>query len=213
LNKIIFKKINESGIKASKDLAIEFGEPEWCFGSGQRHSHVFAVAPTISNATIMGTSYSIEPMVANIFAQISAKGTFIRTNPQFETFMLDKYPEHYTAQVKDSIIENMGSVAHLDFLTPYEKSIFLTAYEINQKDLISQAADRQPYICQAQSVNLFIRENADDSPTIKNNWMREIHYHAWEKGLKTLYYLRADVANKGDMASNANKSGCSMCEG
>jgi Ribonucleotide reductase, barrel domain len=163
-----------------------------------------AVAPTVSNSTISGGySAGIEPLAANIFSQKSAKGTFIRKNQTLEKLLESKGKN--LPEVWKSINEQSGSVQHLGLLSAKEKEIFLTAREINQHVLIKLAAQRQRWIDQAQSLNLFFASNASAK------YIHEVHLAAWKNGLKTLYYLRSDGVIKGDLASRSEDE-CKACE-
>jgi len=169
--------------KASRQLACDYGEPEWCKGSGFRNSHLLAIAPTRTNSVISGAfSQGIEPIDANYFVAKQAKGTFVRKNPVLEALF---YEKGVTEDVWKSILDARGSVQHLDCLTDEEKEIFKTAREIDQFELIKQASDRTPMICQAQSLNLFV------DPEIEAEELVRLHLAAWANGVKSLYYLRS----------------------
>lgn len=203
-NNMIFKTIREKAEKETKVLAEEYGEPEWCKGFGRRNTHLMAVAPTVSNSTISGGhSAGIEPIAANVFSQKSAKGTFIRRNVVLEQLLEAKSLN--TSEIWKQINEQNGSIQGLKGLTDEEKVVFLTAREINQHAIIKQAAQRQKYIDQGQSVNLFFAANS--SP----KYIHEVHWAAWEQGLKSLYYLRTEGVIRGDMASRS-KEECAACE-
>lgn len=205
LNAQVFKTIRQRAEEETTRLAIELGEPEWCTGHGRRNTHLLAVAPTVSNSTISGGySAGIEPLSANIFSQKSARGTFIRKNPVLER-LLEKKGKN-VPEIWKSINEQAGSVQHLGFLTEHEKSVFLTAREINQHAIIKQAAQRQKYIDQGQSINLFFASNSDPK------YIHEVHIAAWESGLKSLYYFRTEGVLRGDLASRT-KDECVACEG
>lgn len=204
LNAQIFKTIRDKAEEETKTLAEELGEPEWCVGFNRRNTHLMAVAPTVSNSLISGgQSAGIEPIAANIFSQKSAKGTFIRKNPMLETLLSIK--DKNTDEVWKSINEYGGSVQHLKFLADQEKAVFLTAREINQHAIVKQAAQRQKFIDQGQSVNLFFASNSDPK------YIHQVHIAAWEQGLKTLYYCRSEGVLKGDLASRS-KEECAACE-
>lgn len=204
LNGQIFRTMRMKAEDETKLMAIELGEPEWCKGHNRRNTHLLAVAPTVSNSTISGGySAGIEPLSANIFSQKSAKGTFIRKNISLEKLLTNKNKND--KDVWSSIIVNDGSVQHLDFLSIEEKLVFLTAREINQHAIVKQAGQRQKWIDQGQSVNLFFSSNADAK------YIHEVHIAAWENELKSLYYLRATGLLKGDMASRS-KDECAACE-
>ncbi len=184
LNIECHKFIKDNSEKASRQMAVEYGEPEWCQGNGMRHTHLIAIAPTRSNSVISGAiSQGIEPIDANYYVAKQAKGTFIRKNPYLVS-LLDSLDKN-TEEVWESILEMRGSVQHLKFLDEDQKKIFRTAREINQFELIKQAADRQPFVCQGQSLNLFVDPEAD--PT----YIFKLHLSAWKAGLKSLYYLRS----------------------
>ena len=204
LNAEIFKSIRAKAEEETKVLAEELGEPEWCKGFNRRNSHCLAIAPTVSNSTISGGySAGIEPIAANIFTQKSAKGTFIKKNPTLERLLESKGKN--TSEVWKSINEQNGSVQHLGFLSSKEKEVYLTAREINQHAIIKLAIQRQKWVDQAQSVNLFFASNS--SP----KYIHEVHLAAWEGGLKTLYYCRSEGVLKGDLASRSADE-CKACE-
>jgi ribonucleoside-diphosphate reductase alpha chain len=205
LNAQIFSNIRKKAEAESKRLAEELGEPEWCKGFGRRHTHLLAIAPTVSNSTISGGwSAGVEPIAANIYAQKSAKGTFIRKNRTLEAVLEAKGKN--TSEVWSSILEQNGSVLHLDSLTEEEKQVFLTAREINQHAIVKQAIQRQKWVDQAQSINLFFAANSDPK------YLHEVHVEAWKGGLKTLYYCRSSGVLKGELASRG-KEECASCEG
>lgn len=204
-NNLIFKTIRAKAEAETAVMAKELGEPEWCVGHGRRHTHLLAVAPTVSNSTISGGySAGIEPITANVYSQKSAKGTFIRRNRTLEALLEAKNKS--TPEVWKSINEYAGSVQHLDFLSEQEKLAFMTARELNQHAIIKQAAQRQRWIDQGQSINLFFGSNS--SP----KYMHEVHVEAWKLGLKSLYYLRTEGVIRGDLASRT-KDECVACEG
>lgn len=209
LNAKMFSRIRSEAEKATKALAEEYGEPEWCKGFGRRNTHLLAIAPTVSNSTISGNiSAGIEPWAANIFVQKNAKGSFIQVNKQLEK-ILKNYDKNDPETWK-SILSNEGSVQHLNFLTALEKEVFLTARELNQFSLVKLAGQRQKWIDQAQSLNLFFPANAD--PT----YIHEVHMAAYEQNLNTLYYLRTSSVLKGDSGSREYKreiTDCKACEG
>jgi len=184
LNIECHKFIKENAEKASRQMAKEYGEPEWCKGNGMRHTHLIAIAPTRSNSVISGAvSQGIEPIDANYYVAKQAKGTFVRKNPYLEKHLesIDKN----TDEVWESILEMRGSVQHLNFLTQEQKDIFKTARELDQFELVKQAADRQPFVCQGQSLNLFV------DPEASPEYIFKLHLSAWKMGLKSLYYLKS----------------------
>lgn len=205
LNGEIFKHLQKESKIASQQLAKEYGEPEWCKGFGIRNTHQLAVAPTVSNSIISGSvSAGIEPISANVIALKTGKGTFMRTNPTLKQMLEEKGQDNI--DVWKQINENNGSVSELKFLSSDEKEVFLTAREINQHAIIKQAGQRQKYIDQGQSVNLFFAKNSDP------RYIHSVHMLAWEEGLKGLYYCRSEAALKGDSV-NRQKDECKACEG
>jgi ribonucleoside-diphosphate reductase alpha chain len=207
LNLEVHEFINAKATAASKQLACDYGEPEWCVGTGYRNSHLLAIAPTRTNSVISGAfSQGIEPVDANYFVAKQSKGTFIRKNPVLEELFCEKgVPE----SVWESILDARGSVQHLDFLSEEEKDVFKTAREIDQFELIKQAADRTPFICQAQSLNLFV------DPEIEAEDLVRLHLTAWANGVKSLYYLRStSLVAKRDTRPRAKiitKDDCPWC--
>lgn len=215
LNAEIFSKIKKEGEAASRELATVYGEPEWCRGTGMRNTHISAIAPTVSNSLISGgVSQGVEPIVANLYAQKSAKGTFIRKNPALQKHLqkIDKD----TFEVWQQINNDSGSVRNLSFLSDDEKEVFKTAREINQFAIVRQAAQRQRWIHQGQSINLFfaLPQDLQDEGLKKKlaRYIHEVHLEAWKGGLKSLYYLRGESAIKGD-AVFREASDCKACEG
>ena len=202
----IFSDIKSKAEKASRDLAVEYGEPLWCRGTGMRNTHLLAIAPTVSNSVITGgISAGIEPLPANIYTFNGAKGTFIRKNKVLEEFLETKGENK--EKWWDQMLADNGSVQNLpdNVLTPEEKELFLTFPEINQLELVRQAAIRQRYLDQTQSLNLSF--SPEDSP----KWINQVHLEAWKLGIKTLYYLRTDSVIKGDLGSR--QADCVSCEG
>ena len=207
LNIEVHEFIKEQATNASRCLAGEYGEPEWCEGSGLRNTHLLAVAPTRTNAVISGAfSQGVEPIDANYFVAKQAKGTFVRKNPVLENKLCDL---GVSDEVWDSILEAKGSVQHLDCLSAEEKEVFKTAREIDQFEIVKQAADRTPFICQAQSLNLFV------PPDIEGEELVRLHLAAWKNGVKSLYYLRSTslVAQRKvkPEAKVITKDGCPYC--
>lgn len=181
LNDEIFKTIKEKAYQASESMAKEYGEPEVLKGYGRRNTTLLAVAPTTSSAFILGqVSQGIEPLMSNAFVKDVDKMKVTIKNPTLEKLLVEKGMN--TTETWASIRDNDGSVQHLDFLTDHEKDVFKTFSEIDQKVVIEQAADRQRYIDQAQSLNLMI------DPTISAKELNSLYLYAWEKGIKTLYY-------------------------
>jgi ribonucleoside-diphosphate reductase alpha chain len=202
----IFSKIKNDAEAASRQLAVEYGEPLWCRGTGMRNTHLLAIAPTVSNSVITGgISAGIEPLPANIYTFNGAKGTFIRKNKVLESMLESKGQNK--DEYWDQMLRDNGSVLGLpdNVLSPDEKELFLTFPEINQLELVRQAAIRQRYIDQTQSLNLSF--DPQDSP----KWINQVHMEAHKLGIKTLYYLRTDSVIKGDLGSR--QAECVSCEG
>ena len=202
----IFSDIKTKAEAASRQMALEYGEPTWCKGTGMRNTHLLAIAPTVSNSRINSCSAGIEPQPANIYVFNGAKGTFIVKNPELEKLLIEK--GHNTTRVWDQIMGDNGSVMGLshDILTEDEKEVFMTFPEINQLALVQQAATRQKYIDQTQSLNLAF------DPTDSPKWINQVHMEAWKLGIKTLYYLRTDSVIKGDLGSRTTED-CLSCDG
>ena len=202
----IFNKIRMEAETASMNLAAEYGEPLWCRGTGMRNTHLLAVAPTVSNSVICGgISAGIEPLPANVYTFNGAKGTFIRKNKSLEE-LLESKGENKEKWWKQMLQEG-GSVMGLPdtVLSSDEKEVFLTFPEINQLELVKQAAERQKYIDQTQSLNVSFDPN--DSP----KWINQVHMEGWKLGIKTFYYLRTDSVIKGDLGSRM--ADCVSCDG
>jgi ribonucleoside-diphosphate reductase alpha chain len=196
-NNAMFKHIRRGADAASVKLAKERGacpDAEDC-GVMARFSHKLAIAPTASISIICGgTSAGIEPIPANIYTHKTLSGSFSVKNPFLEA-VLEKTGNN-TPSVWNSILEHEGSVQHLDFLSEHEKLVFRTAFEIDQRWIIELAADRTPYICQSQSLNLFLPGDID-------KWdLHMLHWTAWEKGLKSLYYCRSKSVQRAAFAGS-----------
>ena len=201
----IGKKLQSEVWEASRELTKTFDIPEWCIDN--RHTHCTAIAPTTTNSLIQGgVSQGIEPIVSNYFVQKSAKGTFIRKNPQFQKLIETKYPQHNTQEMWTTVRDAKGSVQHLQFLTDAEKEVFLTAYEINQLELVKSVGVWQKYIDQAISTNLFFPAD------VPSKWVNQVHLEAWKQKLKTLYYIRTESIASRTMKSDTF-SDCVYCEG
>ena len=201
LNKEIFHLLNKESKRASKFLAKTLGEPAYCVGLGLRNTHLIAVAPNTSSALLCGgVSQGIEPVVANVYNQPTAAGEIYRVNPVF--LELAKKRVGWDSKLVKSIINNNGSVQHLEWLTPLEKEVFKTAYEIDQLALIRLAAQRQPDIDQGQSLNLFF--DADEDERV----ISSVHRAAFKnENIKALYYMRTKAG------VSASSGECLACEG
>jgi ribonucleoside-diphosphate reductase alpha chain len=203
INNEIFKKIREESDEASRWMAKNWGEPEYMKGTGFRNGSRIAVAPTKSTSEIAGDfSMSIEPNKSNINMKKLAKGMRIYKNPELVP-VLEKYKKN-TKSTWDSILDNNGSVLHLDFLSEHEKNVFKTFPEVSQADLISLAAQRQKYIDQGQSLNLMFH------PKTPPKEINKLMLEAYDKGIKTLYYQYSISAAQ---EFNKNILTCSVCEG
>ncbi len=210
----IFSQIKIESERASMALADAYGEPLWCVGTGFRNTHLRAIAPTVSNSKLSGNvSPGIEPWAANVFTEQSAKGTFIRKNPTLESVLEDN--EINTNDVWNKILADGGSVQDVkqldnvligDHDVPV-KEVFKTFKEINQLELVGQAAIRQQYIDQSMSLNLAFPSEATPK------WINKVHLDAWKKGIKTLYYMRTESVLRGDIAATAMDEDCLSCDG
>ena len=196
-NNRIFKSIREKLDEANLTLGKERGEAPDALGTGKRFSHLMAIAPNASSSIIMrNTSPSVEPYRANAYRQDTLSGSFLNKNRWLDIIIkgLTQTEEEYN-EVWSSIIANDGSVQHLNILDENQKAVFKTSMEIDQRWVIDLAADRQVYIDQAQSLNLFFR------PDVNIKYLHAIHFMAWKKGLKTLYYCRSEKIGKADKVS------------
>ncbi|MDB9811028.1 ribonucleoside-diphosphate reductase subunit alpha [Candidatus Pelagibacter sp.] len=197
-NKKIFKHIQENVDQASKDLAEERGAcPDAAeYGFNERFSNKTAIAPTASISIICGgASPGVEPVAANSYTHKTLSGSFNVRN-RYLVELLEKHGEN-TDEVWSGITTNQGSVSHLDFLTDLEKDVFKTAFELDQKWIIELSGDRTPHISQAQSINLFLAAD------VHKKELHKIHFDAWKKGLKSLYYCRSKSIQR---AENVNDS-------
>jgi ribonucleoside-diphosphate reductase alpha chain len=194
LNKQIFSKYEKYLKKVNKELAKERGECPDGEGYGVRFSHMISIAPNASSSIIMGnTSPSIEPFRGNAYRQDTLSGSYLNKNKYLDQLLRKKVKsEKELEKIWHSIIANAGSVQHLTVLDDYEKDIFKTFSEIDQIWIVQHAADRQKNIDQAQSVNLAFKADASV------DYLHHVHYEAWKKGLKTLYYSRSDKLYHGD---------------
>jgi ribonucleoside-diphosphate reductase alpha chain len=203
LNSLIFKTIKERTDIATRELAVEFGEPELCKGYGIRNVTTIAVAPTTSSSFILGqVSPSIEPLHSNFFTKDLSKIKFTFKNPKLKEVLASK--EKDTDAIWKSILLKGGSVQHLDCLTQEEKDVFKTFGEISQKEIIIQASTRQKWICQGQSLNVMIH------PDTKPKDVNELMVFAWKNNIKSLYYQRG--TNK-TQELNRSLLECKSCEG
>jgi ribonucleoside-diphosphate reductase alpha chain len=198
-------------------------KPQW---AGNRFSHLTAIAPNASSSILMGnTSPSIEPYRANAYRQDTLSGSYLNKNRYLDRIIQEeseKHNEGWADEVWRSIIANDGSVQHLDWMDDWTKDVFKTSMEIDQRWVVQHAADRQSWIDQAQSLNVFFR------PDSNIKYIHAVHFMAWQKGLKTMYYCRSDKIAKADKVSKkiereiikeinlselANGNDCIACEG
>ena len=215
INMKIFKSIKEQAVAESQRLAVKRGEAPDMESTGMRNAHLLAIAPNASSSIICGTtSPSIEPFRANAYVQKTMSGSFLVKNKHLEKLLEKKGINN--DNIWTSIVSQRGSVAHLEDLSEYEKDVFKTAIEINQQWVIEHAADRQQYICQSQSLNIFIPADVH----IKD--LHNLHMLAWKKKLKTLYYTRSEAIKRAELVSSkvkrtiipeANADSCLACEG
>jgi ribonucleoside-diphosphate reductase alpha chain len=183
-NSAIFSKIKEQCDEASSELASLLGEPPLLEGYGIRNTTTVAIAPTTSSSFILGqVSPSIEPLNSNYFVKDLAKGKFTYKNPYLQELLKSKGKDD--KETWKSILLKAGSVQHLDFLSQHEKDVYKTFGEISQKEIVIQAAQRQKYIDQGQSLNLMV------APSVKAKDVNELMIFAWEQGIKSLYYQRS----------------------
>ena len=199
INMRMFKHIRTELDRANRSLAVLRGEAPDATGTGLRCSHVMAIAPNASSSIIMGnTSPSIEPWRANAYRQDTLSGSFLNKNKFLDKIIKEKCKKDSKLnydRIWSSVIANDGSVQHLRCLEPEEKEVFKTAMEIDQRWIIEHAADRQQYIDQSQSLNVFFR------PDVDIKYLHAVHFMAWKKSLKTMYYCRSEKISKADKVS------------
>jgi len=222
----MFKHIREGLDAANLKLGKERGEAPDCVGTGRRFAHVMAVAPNASSSILMGnTSPSVEPFRANAYRQDTLSGSHLNKNKYLDKIIKEKCDADKKLdynEIWSSIIANDGSIQHLDFLDEWQKDVYKTSMEIDQRWIVDHAANRQSYIDQAQSINLFFR------PDVNVKYLHAVHYQAWKQGLKTLYYCRSEKLAKADKVAKkierqvieeidlkqlASEEVCLACEG
>jgi len=227
----IFSGIRIEAERASRAMAEELGEPLWCVGTGMRNTHLMAIAPTVSNSKLSGNvSAGIEPWAANVFTEQTAKGTFIRRNPELEKVF--RKIGINNKETWDKILQDGGSVQDIVELDnwgfingkltnradmtesnfqnkeiDWVKNVYKTFKEINQLDLVKQAGIRQQYVDQSVSLNLAFPSQATPK------WINQVHMEAWKQGIKTLYYMRTESVLRGDIAIKATDPDCLSCDG
>ena len=193
LNHKVFKYIKDQSVKETLVMGLQRGEAPDMQGTGRRNSHLLAIAPNANSSIIVSTSPSIEPSKANAYTHRTRAGSHLVKNKYLEQEL--KKTKRNTQDVWSSIITNGGSVQHLDFLSEKVKAVFKTAIEIDQLVLVEQAADRQEYLCQGQSLNLFFPAGADKKE------LHRSHFAAWKLGTKGLYYLRTESSQRAENVS------------
>ena len=193
----LYAGIKEKAVAASLKLGAERGEVMDCMGTGMRNSHLLAVAPNASSASIVGSSPSIEPWKANVFLSEGRAGSILIKNKYLEKY-LESVGKN-TKKVWDNILVNEGSVQQLDFLSDKVKDVFKTAMELDQMKMVTLVADRTPYICQSQSFNVFINNEMTAQE------LSDIHIMGWKKGLKSFYYCRGDSTSKASIGTGKDK--------
>jgi ribonucleoside-diphosphate reductase alpha chain len=218
LNEEIFKKIKEDAVEQTKILGKEKGEAPDMKGTGKRNAHLLAIAPNANSSMITGCSPSIEPHKANAYTHRTRAGSHLIKNRYLKE-ELQKINQD-TPEVWTSIITNGGSVQHLDFINDSMKEVFKTAIEINQRVIIEQGGDRQKYLCQGQSLNIFFPAGAS------KNYLHDVHMKAWKDECKGLYYLRTETSHRAENVAEKVKlnklkdyseveqsADCPACEG
>jgi ribonucleoside-diphosphate reductase alpha chain len=193
LNREVFKFIKDEAVMESISIGAEKGEAPDMRGTGRRNAHLLAIAPNANSSIIVSTSPSIEPMKANAYTHRTRAGSHLVQNIYLEE-ELEKVGKNHP-DIWSSIITNGGSVQHLDFLSDEIKDVFKTAIELDQLVLVEQAADRQEYLCQGQSLNLFFPAGADKKD------LHRAHFAAWKLGTKGLYYLRTETSQRAENVS------------
>jgi len=198
INLQMFNHIQNEAVAASAALAVEKGEYLDGVGSGRRNAHLLAIAPNANSSILLNISPSIEPWKSNAYTHRTRAGSHQVRNPALEALLEERIVDPSERErVWSSITTNAGSVQHLDddILSEWEKEVFKTAFEIDQRWVVGHAADRQPFICQGQSVNLFFPSGAD------RHYVLMTHIKAWKEGLKGLYYLRTTAGVDADKVS------------
>jgi ribonucleoside-diphosphate reductase alpha chain len=193
LNRKVFKHIKEQAVQETLIMGRERGEAPDMRGTGRRNAHLLAIAPNANSSIIVGTSPSIEPSKANAYTHRTRAGSHLVKNKYLEQELIKRGKN--TQDVWSSIITSGGSVQHLDFLSEKVKAVFKTAIELDQMALVEQAADRQEYLCQGQSLNLFFPAGAEKKD------LHRAHFAAWKLGTKGLYYLRTETSQRAENVS------------
>ena len=225
VNKHVFGLIKERALNQTKKLSELRGECPDATGFGIRNTHLLAIAPNANSSIIAGTSPSIEPWKSNAYTHRTRVGSYLVKNPHLEKVLLKYYDnfkdktdkQQWLSEQWKSIILNEGSVQHLDYMTDWDKKVFKTAFELDQRWIIDHASDRQEFVCQGQSVNLFFPAGTEKA------YVNAVHVRAWKKDMKGLYYLRTNAGAAAEKVSEkveANKlqdfaedTECLSCEG
>ena len=189
-NNVVFQYIQKEAKEESLTMGKQRGEAPDMEGTGRRNAHLLAIAPNANSSIICGTSPSIEPLKANAYTHRTRAGSHLVKNKYLEEVLEEKGKN--TDKVWTDIITNGGSVQHLSFLTDDEKNVFKTAIEIDQMKIVDQAGTRQRFLCQGQSVNLFFSAGAE------RKYLHQVHFNAWQRGVKGLYYLRTETTQKAE---------------
>ena len=189
-NNVVFQYIQKEAIEESLTMGKQRGEAPDMEGTGRRNAHLLAIAPNANSSIICGTSPSIEPLKANAYTHRTRAGSHLVKNKYLEEVLEEKGKN--TDKVWTDIITNGGSVQHLSFLNANEKDVFKTAIEIDQMKIVDQAGTRQRFLCQGQSVNLFFSAGAE------RKYLHTVHFNAWRRGVKGLYYLRTETTQKAE---------------
>ena len=189
-NNVVFQYIQKEAKEESLTMGKQRGEAPDMEGTGRRNAHLLAIAPNANSSIICGTSPSIEPLKANAYTHRTRAGSHLVKNKYLEEVLEEKGKN--TDKVWTDIITNGGSVQHLNFLTVDEKNVFKTAIEIDQMKIVDQAGTRQRFLCQGQSVNLFFSAGAE------RKYLHNVHFNAWRRGVKGLYYLRTETTQKAE---------------
>ncbi len=219
----MFRLIKAQALEATYELGKTRGEYLDGVGTGRRNSHLLAVAPNANSAMIAGTSASIEPIKSNYYTHKTRIGSHVIKNRHLEKVMEEHRlrlgkDEEWLAKEWRNISHHEGSVQQLDYLTDWEKDVFKTAFELDQMWVVQHAGDRQQFICQGQSVNLFFAAGSD------KNYVSQVHLQAWKSKLKGLYYLRTSASNNAENVGQSvervalkdfmeNEDTCLACEG
>ena len=189
-NNVVFQYIQKEAKEESLTMGKQRGEAPDMEGTGRRNAHLLAIAPNANSSIICGTSPSIEPLKANAYTHRTRAGSHLVKNKYLEEVLEEKGKN--TDKVWTDIITNGGSVQHLSFLNENEKNVFKTAIEIDQMRIVDQAGTRQRFLCQGQSVNLFFSAGAE------RQYLHKVHFNAWQRGVKGLYYLRTETTQKAE---------------